>query len=116
VVATRSTGRHPLPPPRVRESELQYVIELDVADFENAQLSVEALGPVVTVRCDEGAAPEEHSEESFRLPDDADLDRIHPQYRHGVLEVRVCRRPLVRRRLEIERRDSGLLCANAEAV
>jgi HSP20 family molecular chaperone IbpA len=126
VAAMQAVGYHQLPPhARVRETDRQYIIELDVADFTQAELSVEAFGPVLTVRGDQKENPgddgkafriHERLEESFRLPDDADLNGIHLFYKHGVLEIRVTRIPLVPRRLPIERRRSGLINPDAEGV
>jgi HSP20 family molecular chaperone IbpA len=122
----RAVGYHQLPPhARVRETDLEYVIELDVADFTQAELSVEALGPVLTIRGDQTEIPgdegqvfriHERLEESFRLPDDVDLDEIHILYKHGILEIRVARIPLVLRRLRIERRRSGMVNSDAVGV
>ena len=39
--------------------------------------------------------------ETFRLPDDADLDEITASYEHGTLELRVLRAPLESRRVAI---------------
>jgi HSP20 family molecular chaperone IbpA len=111
---------------RLRESDSLYVIELDVPDFTKAELSVEALGPCITVRgdqqeteSDKGKAFRIHErlEESFRLPDDADVDRVHVFLKHGALEFRVPRLPLTRRPLPIEHRPTGLLLdPDAEGV
>ncbi len=86
-----------LPPhANVRQDDHEYLIELDVSDFTESELSVEALGPVVTVRGDqlettedEGLAFRLHErlEESFRLPDDADAERIEVFYKHGRLAI-----------------------------
>ena len=126
MAAMQAVGYHQLPPhARVRETDRQYIIELDVADFTQAELSVELFGPVLTVRGDQKENPDdegkvfrihERLEESFRLPDDADLNGIHLFYKHGVLEIRVTRIPLVSRRLPIERRRSGLINPDAEGV
>jgi HSP20 family protein len=126
VSAMQAVGYHQLPPhARVRETELQYVIELDVADFTQAELSVEARGPVLTVRGDQAEAPSdegkafrihERLEESFRLPDDVDLDAIEALYKHGILEIRVARVPLATHRIRIERRRSGLINPDAVGV
>jgi HSP20 family molecular chaperone IbpA len=111
---------------RLRESDSLYVIELDVPDFTKAELSVEALGPCITVRgdqqeteSDKGKAFRIHErlEESFRLPDDADVDQIHVHYKHGVLVLRVPRLPLAPRALPIEPRPTSLLLdPDAEGV
>jgi HSP20 family molecular chaperone IbpA len=128
MAAMRSVGyRHQLPPhAHVHETETEYVIELDVSDFTKAELVVEVLGPCITVRGDqlEGLGDEgkafrihERLEETFRLPDDADLDEMHAYFKHGVLELRVKRMHLTPRRLPIERRRSGeLLNPDAEGV
>ncbi len=126
MAAMQAVGYHQLPPhARVRETDTQYLVELDVADFTQAELSVEALGPALTIRGDQTEVPgddgkpfriHERLEESFRLPDDADLDGIHVFYKHGVLEIRVLRIPLTPHRLRIERRRSGLINPDAEAV
>jgi HSP20 family molecular chaperone IbpA len=120
MAAMRAVGYgHQLPPhAHVRETDEQYVIELDVSDFTRAELSVEALGRHLTVRGDQLAVPgdegkafriHERLEESFRLPDDADPDQINVYFKHGSLEIRVRRIQLVPRRLKIERRRSGLI-------
>jgi HSP20 family molecular chaperone IbpA len=120
MAAIRSVGyRHQLPPhAHVRETDEHYVIELDVSDFTMAELSVEAFGPRVTVRGDQLETPgdegkafriHERLEESFRLPDDADLGDIHVYYKHGVLEIRVPRAIFAPRQLPIERRRSGVV-------
>jgi HSP20 family molecular chaperone IbpA len=120
MAAMRAVGyRHQLPPhAHVHETNTEYVIELDVSDFTKAELSVEALGPRITIRGDQLETPgdegkafriHERLEESFRLPDDADPAEIHVFYKHGVLELRVPRSSIVPRRLPIERRRSGVL-------
>lgn len=126
MAAMQAVGYHQLPPhARVRETDTQYLVELDVADFTQAELSVEALGPVLTVRGDQTEIPggdarpfriHERLEESFRLPDDAELDDVHIFYKHGVLEIRIARIPLTPHRLGIERRRSGVINPDAEAV
>jgi HSP20 family molecular chaperone IbpA len=122
----QAVGYHQLPPhARVRETDLEYVIELDVADFTQAELEVEALGPVLTIRGDQTQVPgdegkvfriHERLEESFRLPDDVDLDGIRIFYKHGILELHVARTPLAPYRLRIERRRSGLVSPDADGV
>ena len=45
-------------PARTRtESELEYLIQLDVTDFTQAELSVEAFGSVLTIRGDQAPTP-----------------------------------------------------------
>jgi len=125
VAAIRSTAYRQLPPhAHVRETETEYVIELDVADFTDTELAVDAVGPVITVRGDqvEDAGSDvpfrihERLEERFRLPDDADAEGIAVEYRHGVLRFHVARTPLRTRRLPIRRPPAAGFHADAEAV
>jgi HSP20 family molecular chaperone IbpA len=97
---------------KVREERGQYVVELDVSDFIESELSVEAVGPRLTVRGDQQPTRDddgkpfrlcEHLEESFRLPDDANLDRTRVFYRHGTLEIQAPRMRLTPRPLPIKR-------------
>ena len=96
---------------QVRDSAGEYLIELDLSDFTEGELSVEARGPVVTVRGDQLAAEEDEAlafrlherlEESFRLPDDADADLIKVFYKHGMLAIHAPRTSLEPRELAIE--------------
>ena len=113
MAAMRAVGNgHKLPAhANVREQPGEYVIELDVADFTERELSVEVFGPRLTVRGeqletkeDEGHAfrLQERLEESFRLPDDADADQIKVFYVHGRLEIHAPRARLEPRQLPIE--------------
>jgi HSP20 family molecular chaperone IbpA len=95
----------------VCERRAEYVIELDVADFAEQELAVEAVGSRITVRGDhvETNADEkvfrfrERLEETFRLPGDAAIDATKVFYRHGTLEIHAPRQRLDRRRLRIEK-------------
>lgn len=95
----------------VREAPAEYVIALDVADFTQHELTVEATGPLIAVtgeslESDDDLEPfslRERLEELFRLPDDADPDRIRATYRRGTLEIHVRRRSLRRQGIPIER-------------
>jgi HSP20 family molecular chaperone IbpA len=89
-------GRKLAPHPHVREEAGEYLIELDVSDFAESELTVEALGPVIDVRLDE------RRDESFRLPDDADVAGIRVVYEHGKLDIHAPRARLEPRRLPIE--------------
>lgn len=111
VMRMAGTGRTLPAHARVREEEGRYVVELDVSDFRDGELEVEAIGPIVTVRGeqiepaqDEGLAfrLRERFEESFRLPDDVDPDGLTAHYRHGLLEIHAPRRRLARREIRIE--------------
>lgn len=122
----RAVGYHPLPPhARVRATETEYVVELDVADFTCAELTTEALGPVVTVTGEQietdadSGQPfriRERLEETFRLPDDVDLETLEALHKHGVLELHVKRTPLVPRALPIGGGRASLINPDAEAV
>jgi HSP20 family molecular chaperone IbpA len=97
----------------VREDAAEYVIELDVADFTEPELKVEALGPRLTVTgdqqetaADDGQAFRLHErlEESFRLPDNADANQITVFFKHRALEIHAPR--MEPRRLPIEHRTN----------
>jgi HSP20 family molecular chaperone IbpA len=99
------------PAAHLRARPGEYVIELQVADFAESELAVEALGPQITVRGDqvetgdeEGTAfrVHEHMEETFRLPDDAVADDVKVFHGHGTLEIHAPRARIAPRRLPIE--------------
>jgi HSP20 family molecular chaperone IbpA len=113
MAAMRAVGNsHRLPAhANVREDPCEYLIELDVSDFTENELAVEALGAQLTVRGDQQETMEDHGEafrlkerleESFRLPDDADAGHIKVFYKHGTLEIHAPRTRLEPRRLPIE--------------
>jgi HSP20 family molecular chaperone IbpA len=98
----------------VRADPCEYVIELDVPDFLESELDVRLVGARITVRGDQSQDPgddevpfrlQERLEESFRLPDDVDTDRIKVVYGHGTLEIRAPRSTLEPRTLPIEHRS-----------
>jgi HSP20 family molecular chaperone IbpA len=109
----RTVGNcHKLPAhANVREDNAEYLIELDVADFTESELAVEALGRRLTVRGDQLETSEdagkafrlhERLEESFLLPDDAVLDQVKVFFKHGTLEIHAPRTRLEPRQLPIE--------------
>jgi HSP20 family molecular chaperone IbpA len=122
----RAVGYHPLPPhARVRETEAEYTVELDVADFTRAELTVDATGPVIVVRGEQietdadAGRPfriRERLEEVFRPPDDADLATLEAAAKHGVLQIRVGRRPLEARRVPVARSRPWSINPDAEPV
>jgi HSP20 family molecular chaperone IbpA len=125
MTAMRAVGTgHRLPArAKVRGDSREYLIELDVSGFLEGELAVEALGPVLTVRGDQVATNEdegvafrlhERLEESFRLPDDAELDRIEVIYTPRALEIRAPRARLTRRVLPIRHRSPYLVRHDAE--
>jgi HSP20 family molecular chaperone IbpA len=113
MVSMRTVGNgHQLPAhANVRERPGEYLIELDVSDFTEAELTAEILGRRLTVRgdhtetADDDAKPfrlHERLEESFLLPDDAELDDIDVFFKHGTLQIHARRTPLDPRPLAIE--------------
>ena len=117
VMRAVGNGHRPPTHAHVREDAGAYVITLDVADFAESELSVEAFGRRVTVRGeqletieDDGKAfrLREQLRESFRLPDDAAADLIKVVYKHGTLEIRAPRTRLEPRQLPIEHHSSSI--------
>jgi HSP20 family molecular chaperone IbpA len=117
MTAMRLVGNgHKVPPhARVQEDPGEYLIELDVSDFTESELTIDVLGPLVTVRGDQLETKEdeglafrlrERLEESFRLPDDVAIDRIKAFYEHGTLELHAPRRPLRPHTVAIEHKFS----------
>jgi HSP20 family molecular chaperone IbpA len=109
----RTVGNgHQLPAhANVRDDSREYLIQLDVSDFTESEVTVEALGPQLTVRGDQVGTVEddgkafrlhERLEETFRLPDDAVADQTKVFYTHGTLEIHAPRMHLEARRLPIE--------------
>jgi HSP20 family protein len=99
---------------KVRADAREYVIELEVTDFLESELEVELVGTRLTVRGDQAQDPgddgipfrlQERLEESFRLPDDVDTDRVRVWYGHGTLEIRAPRSRLEPRTVPIEHRS-----------
>lgn len=99
---------------KVRADAREYVVELDVSDFLESELDVELVGSRITVRGDQSPDPgddgipfrlQERLEETFRLPDDVDTDRIKVLYGHGTLEIRAPRSGLEPRAVPIEHRS-----------
>jgi HSP20 family molecular chaperone IbpA len=96
---------------KVREETGKYVIELDVAGFTEPELSIGAVGRVVTVlgdqletAGDDGAPLRLHERlvETFRLPDDAVPERIKAFHKQGTLEIHAPRARLEPHRIAIE--------------
>jgi HSP20 family molecular chaperone IbpA len=117
------TGHRPPADANVRANAREYVIELDVSDFLESELDVELMGARITVRGDQSEDPgddgipfrlQERLEESFRLPDDVDTDRIRVWYGHGTLEIRAPRSRLEPRTVPIEHRSPYV--GNPDAV
>jgi HSP20 family protein len=108
---------------KLRADAREYVVELDVSDFLESELAVELVGARITVRGDQSQDPgddgipfrlQERLEESFRLPDDVDTDRIKVWYGHGTLEIRAPRSRLEPRTVPIEHRSPYV--GNPDAV
>ena len=86
----------------------------DVSDFLESELNVELVGARLSVCGDQLQDPgddgtpfrlKERLEESFRFPDDVDVDRITVMYGHGTLEIRAPRSGLEPRTVPIEHRS-----------
>lgn len=107
---------HRLPPhAHLHEDATEYLVELDVSDFTDRELTVEVLGRRVAVRGEqirpetEEEAPfhlHERLEETFRVPDDADVDALAAVYHHGTLALRVPRRGLRPRQVAVTHEPS----------
>ena len=118
MTAPAETGiRVPLPPhAHLSEETTEYVITLDVSDFTEREVSVDVIARRVVVRGDQTGiagkelpfAIDEHLEESFLLPDDAEPSQVTASYSHGTLRIRVPRRDADHRHL--------LVNPSAEAV
>jgi HSP20 family molecular chaperone IbpA len=108
---------------RVRRQPDEYVIELDASDFDAGELSIETLGMSITVRGEHHELPgddgtpfrlHERLEESFRLPDDADAERITIYHKHRALEIHAPRLTLEPRHVPISPAPFHLLDPDAE--
>jgi HSP20 family molecular chaperone IbpA len=117
-------GRQLPPHAHVTETPEEYVIELDVSDFTQPELTAELIGSELTVRgdqledeTDQGLAFRLHErlEESFRLPADADVDALKVFYAHGSLEIHAPKKRLVPRAVRIERKPVHLINPEAAA-
>ena len=113
MAAMRRVGGSHAPPSRanVYETDCQYVVKLDVADFSRDEITVELLGPCLTVRGEQRATAAEDNgpfllrerlEEAFRFPDDVDLDALRVSHAHGWLEIRAPKKQLTARIVPIE--------------
>lgn len=120
---TVGTGHQVSPRVQVRREAAAYLIELDVSDFTEGELTIEALGPCITVRGDQRERPDddgkpfrlhERLEESFRLPDDADSTGITATYRRRALQIRAPRTHVELRRVPIEKAPSYGINPDAE--
>jgi HSP20 family molecular chaperone IbpA len=117
-------GRQLPPHAHVTETPEEYVIELDVSDFTQPELTAELVGSELKVRgdqledeTDQGLAFRLHErlEESFRLPADADVDALKVFYAHGSLEIHAPKKRLVPRAVPIERKPVHLINPEAAA-
>jgi HSP20 family molecular chaperone IbpA len=119
MAAMRVVGTgHKLPAhANVREEPGEYLIELDVADFTESELTVEAVGRRLTVRGDQVETGEddgkafrlhERLEETFRLPDDADINETKVFFKHGTVEIHAPRTRLEARPLPFGHPSFGI--------
>jgi len=92
----------PLPAADMYETETELVVELDVPGFEEQELQLEVVDATLTVKGEKTEEKEEkeksfylherlekHFERRFKLPREADLDRVEARFHTGVLEVHV---------------------------
>ena len=92
----------PLPAADMYETETELVVELDVPGFEEKELELEVADSTLTVKGVKTEEKEEkektfylherlekHFERRFKLPPEADLDRVQATFHTGVLEVHV---------------------------
>lgn len=116
-----------LPPhANVSEFDNEYVIELEVSDFAEPELTVELEQDVVTVRGEQKETDAEAHEpfrlrerlvESFHLPEDAEPCGVTAYFEHGVVEIHAPKRHGERRRyIALQHKQHGLLHEGAEAV
>ncbi len=115
-------------PPHANVSELddEYVIELELSDFAEPELTVELERGVMTVRGDQRETDEDAHEafrlrerlvESFQLPADVEPSGVAAYFEHGVLEIHAPkRRNELCRHIALQRKEHGLLHEGAEAV
>ena len=97
IEADRAVLRLPLRA-RISEDPATYVVELDVAGFDEAELDLSLHGRSLTV-VGEHDAPRrtnrigihERLEETFSLPDDVLTDRVEAFFRRGTLEIKAPR-------------------------
>ncbi|HEV7133632.1 MAG TPA: Hsp20/alpha crystallin family protein [Gaiellaceae bacterium] len=115
-------------PPHANVSECadEYVIELELSDFAEPELTVELDGNRVSVCGEQFETDDEASEpfrlrerlvESFNLPADVDRNGVVAYFEHGLLEIHAPRACATSpRRIPLRRREHGLLHPGAEAV
>jgi HSP20 family protein len=115
-------------PPHANVTELddEYVIELEVSDFAEPELTVELERGVVTVRGEQRETDAEAHEpfrlrerlvESFHLPEGVEPCGVAAYFEHGVLEIHAPkRRGELLRHIAVQRKEHGLLHEGAEAV
>ena len=106
---TSAADRSPSTGLSIRDEPSEYVIVLDVSDFEQHELRLEVVGREIVVLGEhpsDGDTPfrvHRRLEESFRIPDDADAERIGAVYTKDALEIHVRREHGGRRGVPIAR-------------
>lgn len=101
------------PPADVRETDKEYVIDLEVAGYPESSLSLNIDKKVLTIKGDEVKAAEGEYiareiltpsfERSFALPDGVDEEKIGANYANGVLTVTIPKTPKAEpRRIEVK--------------
>ncbi|HVA31947.1 MAG TPA: Hsp20/alpha crystallin family protein [Gaiellaceae bacterium] len=115
-------------PPHANVSELadEYVIELELSDFAEPELTVSLEEGVVTVRGEQHETEEDTHEpfrlrerlvESFRLPEDVETGGVVASFEHGILEIHAPKQQRGQcRRILLRHGATGLLHEGAEPV
>jgi HSP20 family molecular chaperone IbpA len=96
----------------VEETELRFIVTLDLSGFTRPELSVELAGQVVTVRAAHRSSSSVH-EESVRLPEHVDTDHVLVYFDCGLVEIHAPKRGAAARPLAVLRKPRGLLRAEA---
>lgn len=92
--------------PHIADCGTEWLVELNVADFTQSELTVEADHGMLTVVGDRPAIGpfelHEHLDEAMRLPPGVDTDRAIARYRGGLLEIHIPKLDAPRRAIPIE--------------
>ena len=90
----------------IKEEDKQYVVTADIPGVDPKDIEVTMQGGVLTIRGERKSEKEDKKkdyrlmecsygsfERSFRLPDDADADKVNAKGRNGVLTITIARKP-----------------------
>jgi HSP20 family protein len=92
----------PLPAADLYETDKEFIVELDVAGFDEKELALQVSDHTLTVKGERTKEKEEkektfylherlekHFERTFTLPPEADVEDVEAKFKTGVLEVHV---------------------------